>query len=306
MCVRPAASAGDYLSMLTTRMILLTLLPPSVAGVALGAMSQSAFSSVAAAWTAAVGAVSHACEPPDALRQANLEDLANVRIEGRECELLAHVALPESLQETGPLPVLLLIHEFFGLNPSIVAKAQLFANGVPIQAQDSMDAHVALIGARATPRLSELNCLVIAPDTFRGVSTTFIPQAIWLALSTPQDRVNRECACHNADASTRVARPRRARWAWAAAQCVRELSLRRVAVCSLDDVLAWAGSTECSRVAGIRADTKRVALCGFCYGGGKALRYTTQARPDAATVVWYAANASYVSFLTRNLIVGSA
>jgi len=26
---------------------------------------------------------------------------------------------------------------------------------------------------------------------------------------------------------------------------------------------------------------------GFCYGGGKAIRYTTQRRPDAATVVWY-------------------
>ncbi len=36
-----------------------------------------------------------------------------------------------------------------------------------------------------------------------------------------------------------------------------------------------------------KADTKRVAVLGFCYGGGKALRYTTQARPSAATVVYY-------------------
>lgn len=93
----------------------------------------------------------------------------------------------------------------------------------------------------------ELDCLVIAPDTFRGVTTSFIPYAIWLALTTPQARVNRD----------------------------------------LDDVLAWAASAECGRVAGVLADTKRVAVCGFCYGGGKAIRYTTQARPDAATVVWY-------------------
>ena len=62
------------------------------------------------------------------------------------------------------LPVLLLIHEFFGLNENIVAKAQAFAD--------------------------ECNCVCIAPDTFRGVSTTFIPRAIWLALTAPQERVN--------------------------------------------------------------------------------------------------------------------
>ena len=131
-----------------------------------------------------------------------------------------HVALP-SEPPPGPLPVLVLIHEFFGLGESIVAKAQLLAD--------------------------DLNCLVIAPDTFRGTLTDFIPQAIWLALSTPQDRVNKD----------------------------------------LDDWLAWAASPECGRVAGVLADTKRIAVMGFCYGGGKAIRYTTEMRPDAATVVWY-------------------
>ena len=155
------------------------------------------------------------------MNAATLDDLANVRIQGSDkTELLAHVALP-SEPPPGPLPVLVLIHEFFGLGESIVAKAQLLAD--------------------------DLNCLVIAPDTFRGTLTDFIPQAIWLALSTPQDRVNKD----------------------------------------LDDWLAWAASPECGRVAGVLADTKRIAVMGFCYGGGKAIRYTTEVRPDAATVVWY-------------------
>lgn len=100
---------------------------------------------------------------------------------------------------------------------------------------------------------------MIAPDTFRGVTTSFIPYAIWLALTTPQERVNRD----------------------------------------LDDVLTWAASAECARVAGVLADTKRVAVCGFCYGGGKAIRYTTQARPEAATVVWYGSPLTNTEDLAR-------
>ena len=72
----------------------------------------------------------------------------------------------------------------FALPRAVVAKAQLFAD--------------------------ELGCLVIAPDTFRGVSSTFIPQCIWLALSTPQQRVND-------DLDDAIA------WAVAEADCEREL-----------------------------------------------------------------------------------
>ena len=57
-----------------------------------------------------------------------------------------------------------MLHEFFGLSESIVGKAQGLAD--------------------------ELGCLCIAPDCFRGETTTFIPKAIWLALTTPQERVN--------------------------------------------------------------------------------------------------------------------
>lgn len=167
------------------------------------------------AYAAAASAISHLFEPPTALQaKASLEDLANTRIPGREGhEILSYVARPGSAPEDADLPVLIMLHEFFGLNPSIVDKAQLFAD--------------------------ELECVVVAPDMFRGTSTSFIPKAIWLAATTPQDRVNDD----------------------------------------LDDVVSWARAQK--------LDTKRLAVMGFCLGGGKALRYTTGRRPDAATCVWY-------------------
>jgi carboxymethylenebutenolidase len=56
-----------------------------------------------------------------------------------------------------------MIHEFFGLNESIVSKADLLA-------QDGY--------------------LVIAPDTFRGSTTTWIPHAIYQVISTKPENVN--------------------------------------------------------------------------------------------------------------------
>ena len=99
--------------------------------------------------------------------KASLEKLANARIPGRDGhEILSYVALPASTPEDAELPVLIMLHEFFGLNDKITEKAQLFAD--------------------------ELECAVIAPDMFRGTSTTFIPKAIWLAATTPQERVNND------------------------------------------------------------------------------------------------------------------
>ena len=159
-----------------------------------------------AAWGRAVGVVApvvHHIVEPHQLQSTTLDRLTNVAIpsdEGRE--VLAFAARPAD-GSTGPRPVLVLLHEFFGLSESIVDKAQGLAD--------------------------ELGCLVVAPDVFRGVTTDFIPRAIWLALSTPQPRVNADV-----DAVLR----------WAAAQ---------------DDV-----------------DAERVAVMGFCFGGGKAIGYTTQ------------------------------
>lgn len=161
-------------------------------------------------------AVHHLFEPPTALHTtADLEALTNTAIPRSDGEsILAAVARPSESPTGKPLQVLIMLHEFFGLTESIVGKAQAYAD--------------------------ELGCLVVAPDTFRGVTTNFIPQAIWLALSTPQQRVNDD----------------------------------------LDDVFRWAAEQP-------GVDLSRPAVLGFCYGGGKALRYTTQARPDAATVVFY-------------------
>ena len=190
---------------------LLALHPPTASAIALG----RAFTGITA--TIADAAFHALTPPPPAHLAATLADLTNAEIPSSSADnvqLLAHVAKPKNPPD-GPLPVLVLIHEFFGLNENIVAKAQAFAD--------------------------ECNCVCIAPDTFRGVSTTFIPRAIWLALTTPQERVNAD----------------------------------------ITDIIDWAGTAV------ENVDTSRVAVAGFCYGGGKALRYCAKQRVDAAAVVFY-------------------
>eukprot|EP00310_Coccolithus_braarudii_P019954 CAMPEP_0183339312 /NCGR_PEP_ID=MMETSP0164_2-20130417/6280_1 /TAXON_ID=221442 /ORGANISM="Coccolithus pelagicus ssp braarudi, Strain PLY182g" /LENGTH=301 /DNA_ID=CAMNT_0025509281 /DNA_START=25 /DNA_END=930 /DNA_ORIENTATION=+ len=163
------------------------------------------------------GAALHLLHSPFLASRTPLDDLVNTRIPlDGTVQLLAHVARPKSAvaQPGQRLPLLLLIHEFFGLSTSIVEKAQLFAD--------------------------ELGCVCVAVDTFRGVRTSLIPYAIWLALSTPQQRVDDD----------------------------------------LEQWVRWAASQE-------DIDTRRIAVMGFCYGGGKAIRYAIGRRPTAATVVWY-------------------
>jgi len=174
-------------------------------------------------------AIHHLLEPPPAtLRASTLEQLTNAAAPRADGEIRLFAARPaEGLVPEGqPLPVLCVLHEFFGLSESICDKAQGLADA--------------------------LGCFVVAPDTFRGVTTSFIPYAIWLALTTPQERVNAD----------------------------------------LDDVLRWAAEQP-------GVDGKRVAVMGFCYGGAKAIRYTTQARPNAATVVFYGSPVSDVAELER-------
>ena len=160
-------------------------------------------------------AVQHLMDRPQIFRAApDLDALTNVQIPRSDGGNLAAFAARPSHSDSGALPILLVIHEFFGLTDSVVAKAQAYAD--------------------------ELGCLAIAPDTFRGTTTSFIPKAIWLALSTPQERVDSD----------------------------------------LDDVVGWASDQP-----GI--DATRVGVLGFCYGGGKALRYVAGTRPDAASVIFY-------------------
>jgi carboxymethylenebutenolidase len=177
------------------------------------AFSSWVSSSIISSWSASVAhIIEHVASPPLQIRP--LSDLTNIRIPGPDgIDILAYRAT--SNNDDGGNAIILL-HEFFGLNPSIVEKADLLAK--------------------------DLGCTVIAPDTFRGTVTDFVPKAIWLALTTPQDRVNDD----------------------------------------LDAVCRYLGFITTKADSG-----KKLAVVGFCYGGGKAIRYTTHRQPDAATVLFY-------------------
>lgn len=74
-------------------------------------------------------------------------------------DVRAYVAAPPG---SGPFPVVIMIHEFYGLNQSLVGKAQ---------------------------GLAEQGYLVVAPDTFRGSTTAWIPRAIYQAIMTKPEQV---------------------------------------------------------------------------------------------------------------------
>jgi carboxymethylenebutenolidase len=91
-----------------------------------------------------------------------LAQVANTTIPGADGgpDVRAYVARPEG---SGPFPAVIMIHEFWGLNESITSKADL---------------------------LAEEGYLVIAPDTFRGSTTTWIPRAIYQVISSNPEEVN--------------------------------------------------------------------------------------------------------------------
>ncbi len=75
-------------------------------------------------------------------------------------DVAAFVARPEG---AGPFPAVIMIHEFWGLREDITGKAET---------------------------LAQEGYVVVAPDTFRGRSTTWIPTAIYQTVRTPQEQVN--------------------------------------------------------------------------------------------------------------------
>ena len=77
-------------------------------------------------------------------------------------DVAAYVARPSG---AGPFPVVIMIHEFYGLNESIVGKAE---------------------------GLAEEGYLVVAPDTFRGSTTAWIPRAIFQVITTSSEQVNQD------------------------------------------------------------------------------------------------------------------
>lgn len=89
-------------------------------------------------------------------------DFANVSFSGPDgSTLYAYLAAPsQSVEQPGP--AVLLVHEFFGLNESIIEKAD---------------------------RLAAQGYTVLAADAYRGRTTRLIPRAIFLVLSTPRDQI---------------------------------------------------------------------------------------------------------------------
>lgn len=75
-------------------------------------------------------------------------------------EVRAFVARPAG---EGPFPVVILVHEFFGLNKNITSMAA---------------------------GLAEEGYIVIAPDTFRGQTTSWIPRAIYQVVTSNTQQVN--------------------------------------------------------------------------------------------------------------------
>jgi len=65
--------------------------------------------------------------------------------------------------QPGPHPIVVMIHEFYGLNSSIMGKADLLARE---------------------------GYFVVAPDTFRGSTTSWIPRAIYQTLTAKPETVN--------------------------------------------------------------------------------------------------------------------
>ena len=99
----------------------------------------------------------------DSLFDGNrLDALVNTTIPGVNGgpDVRAYVAKPEG---EGPFPTVIMIHEFYGLRESIVGKADF---------------------------LAKEGYLVIAPDTFRGSTTSWIPRAIYQVINTKPEDVN--------------------------------------------------------------------------------------------------------------------
>ena len=125
-------------------------------------------------------------------------------------DVAAFVARPEG---EGPFPAVIMIHEFWGLREDITGKAET---------------------------LAQEGYVVVAPDTFRGRSTTWIPTAIYQTVRTPQEQISAD----------------------------------------VDAVYNWL--TEQGEV-----DPDRIAIIGFCYGGGVALAYSLHNSGIAATGNFY-------------------
>jgi carboxymethylenebutenolidase len=99
-----------------------------------------------------------------ALGSDRLDRVTNTTIPGidGQPDVRAYVARPLG---NGPFPAVIMIHEFYGLNESIIGKAE---------------------------GLAEEGYLVVAPDTFRGSTTAWIPRAIYQTITSDPVQVNQD------------------------------------------------------------------------------------------------------------------
>lgn len=86
--------------------------------------------------------------------------ITNATVAGPDGDVLVYRADPPG---QGPHPAVVMIHEFWGLREDVTAKADA---------------------------LADHGYVVVAPDTFRGVSVDWVPAAIWNVVSTPSERVD--------------------------------------------------------------------------------------------------------------------
>jgi carboxymethylenebutenolidase len=94
------------------------------------------------------------------LSRGAVERVANAALEGPSGTLHAFVARPPG--GDGPYPLVVMLHEFWGLDAATAGKAELLARD---------------------------GYLVVAPDLMRGRSTRWLPTAIWQTTRTPDERV---------------------------------------------------------------------------------------------------------------------
>ncbi|MEZ4707980.1 MAG: dienelactone hydrolase family protein [Caldilineaceae bacterium] len=93
--------------------------------------------------------------------QGRVDALTNTRITAPDgAEILAYLAKPDS---PGPFPAVIMIHEFYGLRPDIVEKADA---------------------------LAQEGYMVIAPNVFRSGTTNWIPRAIYNVMTADTSQID--------------------------------------------------------------------------------------------------------------------
>ncbi len=152
-----------------------------------------------------------------------LDGITNTVIpNGDNPAIRAYVARPSG---EGPFPVVIMVHEWWGLKSEIAGKADALAK----------DGYI-----------------VVAPNLFRNNTTDWIPTAIWQVSTTPSTQVDAD----------------------------------------LDAVMLWIKNQP-------DANSTKVAIMGFCFGGGTAIRYSVNTPGMAATAVFYGSTINDPQLLAR-------